>query len=85
MPARHVARHTRLHPQLWGPYKITAYPDGFHQWPEGMADPVWEPDACVIRGDVACFQRLGDQPTLEDALEACWRHLASLPIPAEAA
>ena len=85
MPARHVARHTRLHPQLWGPYKITAYPHGFHQWPEDLADPVWEPNALVIRGDRACIIRLADQPTLDDALDACWRHLASLPTSAEAA
>lgn len=85
MPARHVARHTRLHPQLWGPYKVAAYPSGFHEWPEGLSDPVWEPNALVIRDGVACLIRLEDQPTLDDAFDACWRHLASLPAPAKAA
>ena len=85
MPAPYVARHTRLHPHLWGPYKITAYPHGFHDWPAGLAEPVWEPSALLIRGGYACFVSLGDQSTLNDALDACWRHLASLPTPAEAA
>lgn len=79
MSARYVARYTRLHPTLWAPYKITGYPHGFHDWPDELADPVWIPTARVIRQTTACLLDLGDQRTLDDALEACWTHLASLP------
>ncbi|OAH45455.1 hypothetical protein AX777_17770 [Sphingobium yanoikuyae] len=78
MAAPYVARFTRLHPQLWAPYSITAYPHGFHGWPEGLADPVWIPTARVITNRGACKLDLGDCPSLDEAIDACWRHFASL-------
>ena len=85
MPTRHVARHTRLHLRLLGPHKITAYPHGFHDWPKDLTEPVWEPNALVIRDGFACIIRMDDQPTLDDALDACWQHFGSLPTLARAA
>ena len=74
----YVARYTRLHAKLWAPYSITAYPHGFHNWPEGLADPVWIPNARVITAAGAASRSLTDCPTLDAALEACWAHLATL-------
>lgn len=77
MPAP-VARFTRLHPRLWAPYSITAYPHGFHDWPEALADPVWIPTARIITHRGACLLDLGDCASLDAAIDACWRHFATL-------
>lgn len=74
----YVAKYTRLHPRLWAPYSITAYPHGFHNWPAGLADPVWTPNARVITAAGAASRPLADCPTLDAAIEACWAHLATL-------
>ena len=79
-PAPYVQRHTHLHPHLWAPYKIVAYANGFAGAP-GEADlpPVYEPNAMVI-GETghACMRYLGEAATLDDAIEACWIHLAGI-------
>ncbi len=76
--AKYVARHTKLHPRLWYPYTIVAYPYGFHDWPEGLADPVWTPRAHVVADGCARIRDLGDCATLDDALAACWEHFVTL-------
>lgn len=76
--AVYIARYTRLHARLWAPYSITAYPHGFHNWPDGMADPVWTPNARVITLSGAASQPLADCATLDAAIEACWAHFAML-------
>ena len=78
MTTPYVFRFTRLHPNLWAPYKITAYPYGFHDWPAELADPVWIPTVRIITNRGACLLDLGDCATLEQAIEACWTHYASL-------
>lgn len=78
MNAPYVFRFTRLHPKLWGPYRIIAYPYGFHDWPPEEAAPVWTPEARIITRRGAALRGLGDCATLEEAIEACWMHLASL-------
>jgi len=78
MATPYVARFTRLHPKLWAPYGITAYPYGFHDWPPEDAAPVWIPRAHIITARGAAFLDLGDCATLEQAIEACWTHFASL-------
>lgn len=72
------AHLTDLHPKLWAPYSIVAYPYGFHAWPEEWADPVWEPHARVMPEAGSTSQKLGECSTLDDALAACWKHLVSL-------
>ncbi len=74
----YVARYTRHHPRLWAPYSLTAYPHGFHEWPEGLAEPVWTPNARVITATDATSRPLADCDTLDDAIDACWAHLATL-------
>lgn len=74
----YVARFTRLHFRLWGPYGITAYPTGFHDWPEHLSAAVWMPEARIITGAGAVKVPLGDCATLDDAIAACWSHFASL-------
>ncbi|AKH18971.1 hypothetical protein [Sphingomonas sanxanigenens] len=74
----YIQRHTRLHPKLWAPYKIIAYPYGFHNWPGDLALPVWIPEARVVGPTCALLRTLGEQRTLDDAIEACWIHLAGL-------
>lgn len=81
--AQWVFRTTTLHPALWAPYRLTAYPNGFAGAAGGPDyPPVWEPSAMVIgrRNGRAtcCYAPLGDAATLDDALEACWAHYASL-------
>lgn len=76
--ARYIARYTRLHPQLWAPYSITAYPNGFHGWPAGLCDPVWIPNARIVTPGGAACRSLGDCATLDEAIEACWAHFATL-------
>lgn len=78
MSAPYVFRFTRLHPKLWGPYRIIAYPHGFHDWPPEEAAPVWIPEARIINGRGAAIFGLGDCATLDEAIEACWMHFASL-------
>lgn len=78
MAKPYIQRHTRLHPRLWAPYKIHAYPYGFHNWPGDLALPVWVPEARVVGSTCALLIRLGDQPTLDAAIDACWAHLAGL-------
>lgn len=72
------ARLTNLHPRLWAPYSIVAYPYGFHAWPEEWAEPVWEPHARVFTAAGSSSQKLGECATLDDALAACWEHLVKL-------
>jgi len=81
----YVQRHTGLHPALWAPYKITAYPHGFAGAPgEPDLPPVWMPEARIIGTEGrqkghACTLLLDlDSPSLDDALSACWEHYASL-------
>lgn len=74
----YIARYTRLHARLWAPYSITAYPNGFHNWPGKLAAPVWTPNARIITPGGAASQQLGDCPTLDAAIEACWAHFATL-------
>lgn len=76
--ARYVARFTRLHPRLWAPYSITAYPHGFHGWPADLRDPVWTPYAHIITTGGAATRSLGDCASMDEAIEACWAHLATL-------
>lgn len=78
MAAPYVARFTQLHPKLWAPYGITDYSYGFHDWPPEEAAPVWIPRAHIITARGAAFLDLGDCATLEQAIEACWTHFASL-------
>jgi len=78
MTAPYVCRFTRLHPKLWHCYGITAYPHGFHGWPPEEAAPVWIPTARIVTARGACLLDLGDCATLEQAIEACWTHYASL-------
>lgn len=79
-----IYRRTNLHPALWAPYRIKAYPHGFAGAP-GEADlpPVWEPEAMIVGRErtgrlLNCFLPLGDAASLDDAIEACWAHFASL-------
>lgn len=81
----YVARHTNLHPALWGPYRITSYPAGFKGAP-GEADlpPVWMPEALVVgtqgrsRGHACTLVLDYDAPSIDAALASCWQHYASL-------
>lgn len=76
-----VQRHTRLHAGLWAPYKLTAYPAGFYgnfTGQTGDHPPVWEAEARVIHRGKACVVRLADAATIDEALEACWTHLARM-------
>lgn len=84
MGAPYLVRLTRLHPALWAPYKIIAYPHGFAGAPgEPDLPPVWTGDARVVgtapyqRGH-ACLQLLPDADTLDGAISECWAHYASL-------
>ncbi|HEX7855002.1 MAG TPA: hypothetical protein VF503_15035 [Sphingobium sp.] len=79
----YVARYTQLHPQLWAPYAITAYPHGFHDWPDDLAAPVWTPNARIITPGGAASRTLGDYATLDAAIEACWAHLVTLDLDAK--
>lgn len=76
--AAYVARLTNLHPKLWAPYSIVAYPYGFHEWPEEYADPVWDPHVRLITPSGPVSRSLGDCSTLDDALAACWAHFVTL-------
>lgn len=77
----YVARHTRLHPALWAPYKITFYP-GFKGAPgEDDLPAVWMPEARIISrttGHAASLFLDYDSPSLDAAIESCWEHYASL-------
>lgn len=74
----YVQRFTNLHPRLWHCYGITAYPNGFHDWPAEEARPVWEPYARIITARGAGYERLPDAHSVDEALENCWIHFASL-------
>jgi O-acetyl-ADP-ribose deacetylase (regulator of RNase III) len=76
--AAYVARYTRLHPCLWAPHSITAYPHGFHNWPDGLADPVWTRNARIVTSAGAAFRPSADCATLDAAIEECWVHFATL-------
>jgi len=85
MSSGYVQRHTSLHPALWWPYKITAYPVGFYSRSSGEhTPPAWEPNAMNIdaRGGYACMTQLweneGACATLEEAMDLCWQHYALL-------
>lgn len=76
-----VARYTELHPALWAPYRVIAYPYGFKGAPgEPDLPPVWMPEARIIgRNGHACLQVLDyDAPSIDSALAACWQHFAEL-------